>query len=596
MVHMMQPQQSDLMQGFPDMEDLTSEQRAFLSRLLGGQQAGQGGEVSSFLDGGPAGDLFTGGPGYPAPELPELPDMPTTPTIPPTGEENWWEIDENNNDIPDAFENINQDPEIFTPSPTLPNVFQETPMELPPLEDHPEPRPDGDPEEDTLKYHPDGTGRDHLHPHTKPQNHTHFGLPNPEYPITGGDGEPGDYTIHEPVPHGGGPATATSTSTATATNLALNVAEGGAGGLGGTGQGGTGMAAGAFTFDPVFNIMTGGPVQQAVDQYSSAWDQYQQALMDKYYADTIYNLGMAALDGGGGGRDVVGPVGLFNRVTQGGGRYQQPEPFVKKKRKKYPNWPPDPKNPSPPHPPVPWPNGGQNPLGLTTMTADLGGTPAADVEPAVSDVVSGVEPGDFDAGQFVSDVQADAAGDVQADAAGDVQADVGFLPPIPKKKKKEWKKRDTKEFLEEIQGSGPVVHPGLQPRRLTLANPKALASLQQRPPDVMSGTPIPQMRHMGGPAFPTPQRPWPIGETPKAAAPLDSLMGDIMGGAGVPLGGQIAAQVEKTAAQRGQDYAQATYGLKGQERSLAQEQDRFRQQKVQDTLANLLSKRGRRGR
>lgn len=75
---------------------------------------------------------------------------------------------------------------------------------------------------------------------------------------------------------------------------------------------------------------------------------------------------------------------------------------------------------------------------------------------------------------------------------------------------------------------------------------------------------------------------------------------------GTTLGGQIAGQVEKagqaeefenlaTANRRGLEMAQATYGLKGQERGLAQAQDQFRQQKAQDVMANLMSKRGQRG-
>jgi len=69
----------------------------------------------------------------------------------------------------------------------------------------------------------------------------------------------------------------------------------------------------------------------------------------------------------------------------------------------------------------------------------------------------------------------------------------------------------------------------------------------------------------------------------------------------VPMGGALAGQIEKqgqadefqnlaTAAQRGQDYAQATYGLKGQERSLAEAQQAFRTQKAKDAMADLISK------
>lgn len=53
-----------------------------------------------------------------------------------------------------------------------------------------------------------------------------------------------------------------------------------------------------------------------------------------------------------------------------------------------------------------------------------------------------------------------------------------------------------------------------------------------------------------------------------------------------------------TAAQRGQDYAQAAYGLKGQERGLSQAQQQFRQQKAEDVMANLANRNlgGRGGR
>jgi hypothetical protein len=130
-----------------------------------------------------------------------------------------------------------------------------------------------------------------------------------------------------------------------------------------------------------------------------------------------------------------------------------------------------------------------------------------------------------------------------------------------------------------------------------------LASLQQRPPEVEDPGPI--YRHMGGHRPPLPVPPW--GQAPAAAAadPLADLMGDIKS-AWAPKGGAIAAQIEKTgqadefqnlatAAQRGQDYAQATYGLKGQERGLSQAQQQFRQQKAQDIMSNLASKMGQRG-
>jgi len=114
--------------------------------------------------------------------------------------------------------------------------------------------------------------------------------------------------------------------------------------------------------------------------------------------------------------------------------------------------------------------------------------------------------------------------------------------------------------------------------------------------------PGPIYRHMGGPTASTQQSPWGQPQQKAKADPLGSLMGNIMGG--TTLGGQLAAQIEKTgqadefqnlatAAQRGQDIAQATYSLKGQERDLAQSQQAFRQQKAQDAISNLLS-RGRR--
>jgi len=227
------------------------------------------------------------------------------------------------------------------------------------------------------------------------------------------------------------------------------------------------------------------------------------------------------------------------------------------------------------------------------MTAALGGEPTEGLDEPLADVAA-VEPDGFDAGQFLGDVQADVA---------------GIRPPTPPKPEDDWDKGDTKDYLEEVQGSGPIVDPGLQPGKLTLANRRALDSLQQRPPKVEDAQVIhnqgPQMRHMGGEPlnFPFP----PPSLTPPKAKPsgIDRQMASIMGGAGAPLGGQLAAQIEKqgqadefqnlaTAARRGQDIAQATYGLKGQERSLAQSQQAFRQQKAQDVMANLANRRGQR--
>jgi hypothetical protein len=322
----------------------------------------------------------------------------------------------------------------------------------------------------------------------------------------------------------------------------------------------------------------GNPAQRAVDVTMDAYDQYQQALLDKYYADTLRDLGMAALGGGaGGGGDTVGPVGLFNRVTQGGGRYQQPDPVIEKEPRTRP--PKQPKNPR-----------------RSTMTAALGGEPTEGLDEPLADVAA-VEQDGFDAGQFVNEVQADVAGGVSD--AGVQDGVAGFRPPTPPAPEDDWDKKDTKKYLKEVQGSGPIVDPGLQPGKLTLANRRALDSLQQRPPKIEKPGPVyhrKTAKHMS---------PWP--QSPKAAAPsaLDSQMADIMGGAGAPLGGQLAAQINKqgqenefqnlaTAASRGQDIAQATYGLQQSQAGLKQSQDQFRQQKAQDVMANLANRRGQR--
>jgi len=359
--------------------------------------------------------------------------------------------------------------------------------------------------------------------------------------------------------------------------------------VGGAGVGDGGVLAG---IQGGIHFNMGNPAQRAVDVTMDAYDQYQQALLDKYYADTLRDLGMAALGGGvGGGGDTVGPVGLFNRVTQGGGRYQQPEPVIKKKRRTRPPW--DPKNPRRPFP--------------TTLTASLGGEPTEGLDEPLADVAA-VEQDGFDAGQFVSEVQADVAGGVPDAGVRGGQTDVsvaGFRPPTPPAPEEDWDKKDTKKYLKELQGSGVVADPGPGGAKLTLANRRALDSLQQRPPKIEKPGPIynqgPQMRHVGG----APQPPWP--QSPKAAAPsaLDSQMADIMGGAGAPLGGQLAAQINKqgqenefqnlaTAASRGQDIAQATYGLQQKQAGLKQSQDQFRQQKAQDVMANLANRRGQR--
>jgi hypothetical protein len=207
------------------------------------------------------------------------------------------------------------------------------------------------------------------------------------------------------------------------------------------------------------------------------------------------------------------------------------------------------------------------------------------------------EGGDFDAGQFVSEVQADVAGGVQGKS---------FLPPISSREgerpsEEDWKKRDTKKFLEKGSespgwGSGPMVDPGLQPGRLAAPSKRALASLLQRPPEVEKPGPI--YRHMGG------DRPPFFGKPPAAPSGIDQQWKSIMGG--TTLGGQIAGQVEKAgqaeefenlrvANERALRDAQAVTGFKKSGEGLRQEQDRFRQQKAQDIMANLMSKRGQRG-
>jgi len=438
-------------------------------------------------------------------------------------EENWWEVDANGNGIPDAWE----------------PYYNPTPDEVPEI------------------YEPSPTTPQTV-PTTTTTTSTSTG--DPYYPYGGSSSSADASAEAKAIAHAGGGEATGGEATITQEDL--------------------------INFNPVFNF--GNPAQRAVDVTMDAYDQYQKALLDKYYADTLLQLGMAALGpaGGAAGRALVGPVGLFNRVTQGGGRYNQPVPFVKKPRPTSPR--PDPKNPTPAPGPVPPP--------VPTFLAD-----AAEGEaPDVTD-------GGFDAAQFVSEVQADAGVPTDALAAS------GVLPPTPPRDEEdEWKDRDTKEFLEEEQGSGPIVHPGLQPRKLTLPSPRALASLQQRPPEVEKPGPI--YRHMAsadGPPFPRPRPPIPPrppwGQPQqKAADPLGDQMADIMGGAGVPMGGAMANQINTqgqanefqnlaTAAQRGQDYAQAAYGLKGQERGLSQAQQQFRQQKAQDVMANLASKMGQRG-
>jgi len=98
----------------------------------------------------------------------------------------------------------------------------------------------------------------------------------------------------------------------------------------------------------------------------------------------------------------------------------------------------------------------------------------------------------------------------------------------------------------------------------------------------------------------------PISKSPAARSGIDQQWEDIWGGAGSPLGGQIAGQVEKAgqadefenlrvANERGLEMAQAVTGFQKSGEGLRQAQDQFRQQKAQDVMANLMSKRGQRG-
>jgi len=327
-------------------------------------------------------------------------------------------------------------------------------------------------------------------------------------------------------------------------------------------------------FNPVFNF--GNPAQKAVDVTMNAYDQYQQALLDKYYADTLRDIAMAALGGGGagGGGDVVGPVGYSNLVTGALTRYQQPKPVVKKERHR--REPKQPKNPTPSPGPVPPPLP-RPPFGLTTMDS--------------ASAAEG-ETGGFEPGQFLADVQADAGGD----EAGRI------MPPIPPRPPQEdWDERDTEEFVEKGNeapgwGSGPMVDPGIQPRKLTLPNPMALASLQQRPPEVPElQNPTYNAANQGRP--PRPGQP----QQQAADDPYAAVMKQAMSGAGVPLGGQLAAQVNKqgeanefqnlvTANRRGLDLARTAQGFKGQERGLRESQQAFAAQKAQDVMGDLISK------
>jgi hypothetical protein len=372
--------------------------------------------------------------------------------------------------------------------------------------------------------------------------------------------------------YGGGQ---TQGQTQAATAIAL--AQGGQAGAGGVGVGEGGNVAGVQG-GINFNI---NPAQRAVDVTMSAYDQYQKALLDKYYADTLLQLGMAALGpaGGAAGRALVGPVGLFNRVTQGGGRYNQPVPFVKKPRPTSPR--PDPKNPTPAPGPVPPP--------VPTFLAD-----AAEGEaPDVTD-------GGFDAAQFVSEVQADAGVPTDALAAS------GVLPPTPPRDEEdEWKDKDTEKYMKEIQGSG-VITTGKLPDRPTFGGQRALDLLRGSPPEVEKPGPIyDSARHAPTQLPPLPGQP----QQKAKDDPYATMMEQSLSGAGAPLGGALANQIEQQgqadqraglaqAAQHGQDYAQAAYGLKGQERGLSQAQQQFRQQKAEDVMANLANRNlgGRGGR